>query len=212
VTIPLAILGGTFDPVHNAHLRVAWEAAEALDAEVRLMPANVPPHRAPPVASAPQRLALLVAALAGQSRLQVDARELRRDQPSFTIDTLRELRAEEGSVRPLILLVGADAFADLTTWREWKGLFELAHFAVLTRPGHGRLGAELAAEIEPRRVSASKNLHGSAHGKVLELPVTRLEISASIVRGLLAAGREPRWLVPDALLSDQSLLAPYRQS
>ena len=212
MTTPLAILGGTFDPVHNAHLRVAWEAAEALDAEVRLMPAHVPPHRPPPVASPAQRVAMLQAALAGQSRLQVDARELRRDQPSYTIDTLREIRAEEGPKRPLILLVGADAFADLASWREWKGLFDLAHLAVLTRPGHGRLDAELSAEIEPRRAAAPADLHACVHGKVFELPVTRLEISASIVRALLAAGREPRWLVPDALLAVRSLLAPYRPS
>jgi len=209
---PLAILGGTFDPVHNAHLRVAWEAAEALDAEVRLMPAHLPPHRAPPVASAAQRVALLEAALAGQSRLQLDARELRRDQPSYTIDTLRELRAEEGPDRPLILLVGADAFAELASWREWKGLFELAHFAVLTRPGHGGCRGELAAEIGARRVSGPEALRAKPHGKVLGLEVTHLEISASMVRALLAAGREPRWLVPEPLLADRSLLAPYRRS
>ena len=212
MTKPLAILGGTFDPVHNAHLRVAWEAAEALDAEVRLMPANVPPHRAAPVASAAQRVALLKAALAGQSRLQLDARELRRDQPSYTIDTLRELRIEEGRTRPLILLVGADAFAELASWREWKALFELAHFAVLTRPGHGGCRGELAAEIAARRVTAPEDLRSRSHGKVLDLDVSHLEISASIVRTLLAAGREPRWLVPEALLADHSLLAPYRRS
>ena len=137
---------------------------------------------------------------------------MRRDQPSYTIDTLRELRAEEGPARPLILLVGADAFAELASWRDWKGLFEFAHFAVLTRPGHGRLGVELAEEIAPRRVATPADLRSCAYGKVLELPVTRLEISASSVRALLAAGREPRWLVPDALLADHSLLAPYRPS
>ena len=212
MTKPLALLGGTFDPVHNAHLRVAWEAAEALDAEVRLMPANVPPHRAPPVANAARRVALLEAALAGQSRLQLDARELRRDQPSYTIDTLRELRIEEGQTRPLILLVGADAFAELASWREWRGLFELAHFAVLTRPGHGGCRGELAAEIAARRVNTPEALRTKPHGNVLDLDVTHLEISASMVRALLAAGREPRWLVPEALLADHSLLAPYRRS
>ena len=90
---PLAIFGGTFDPVHIGHLTVAWEAAELLDAEVRLMPANVPPHRAAPLASAAERVAMLRAALAGQPRLVLDARELERDGPSYTIDTLIELRA-----------------------------------------------------------------------------------------------------------------------
>lgn len=208
---PLAILGGTFDPVHNAHLRVAWDAADALDAEVRLMPANVPPHRPPPLADAAHRSALLRVALAGQSRLALDERELRRARPSYTIDTLRELRAEIGVVRPLILLIGADAFAGLPTWREWRALFDFAHVTVLTRPGHdAALPDELAREVADRRVRLPA-LRESAGGRVADLPVTPLEISASLVRSLLAAGREPRWLVPDAFLADPALLAPYRR-
>lgn len=209
----IAILGGTFDPVHNGHLRVAWEAGEALDADVRLMPANVPPHRSPPVATAAERVALLRAALAGQSRLQLDERELRRAERSYTVETLREMRIEFGLARPLVLLIGADAFAGLPTWHEWRALFNLAHIAVLTRPGHGLdLPAELDAEIAPRRAVARQELHASAAGKVFSLPVTPLEISASAVRTLLTAGREPRWLVPDALLQDPALLAPYRRA
>jgi nicotinate-nucleotide adenylyltransferase len=210
---PIAILGGTFDPVHNGHLRVAWEAGEALDAEVRLMPANVPPHRSPPIASAAQRVKLLRAALAGQARLQLDERELRRDAPSYTVETLREMRVEFGLVRPLILLLGADAFAGLPSWREWRALFGLAHIAVLTRPEHGLdVPEELHAEIAPRRAASMRDLHESAAGKVFGLPVTPLEISASAVRALLAKGREPRWLVPDALLADPELLEPYRRA
>ena len=209
---PIAILGGTFDPVHNGHLRVAWEAGEALDAEVRLMPANVPPHRPAPVASAAQRVALLRAALAGQSRLQLDERELRRDAPSYTVETLRDMRDEFGQARPLILLIGADAFAGLPSWREWRALFGLAHIVVLTRPGHGQNHpAELHAEIAPRHASSARNLRGSAAGMVFGLPVTPLEISASAVRALLAQGREPRWLVPNALLANPALLKPYRR-
>lgn len=210
---PIAILGGTFDPVHNAHLRVAWEAAEALGAEVRLIPANLPPHRAAPVASAAQRAVLLRAALAGQSQLQLDERELRRDSPSYTIDTLREMRAEFGAERPLILLVGADAFAGLPAWHEWHALFDLAHIAVLTRPGHGApLPRELDAAIAVRRTRDPAPLRGLPGGRVFDLAVTPLEVSASAVRALLAAGREPRWLVPDALFSDPALLDPYRRA
>jgi len=209
---PIAILGGTFDPVHNAHLRVAWEAAEALDADVRLMPAHVPPHRPAPVASANQRVAILRAALAGQTRLTLDERELRRDAPSYTVETLRELRAELGNERSLILLIGADAFAGLPTWHEWPALFDLAHLVVLTRPGHGAdPPAQLLSAIADRRVLSASELQGSARGRVLELAVTPLEISASAVRAVLAAGGEPRWLVPDVLLEDPALLAPYRR-
>lgn len=208
---PIAILGGTFDPVHVAHLRVAWEAAEALDAQVRLMPAHVPPHRPAPVASAAQRVAMLRAALVGQDRLTLDTRELDRDAPSYTVDTLREMRVEFGATRSLILLLGADAFAGLPTWHEWPALFELAHIAVLTRPGHGQdLPPALKAAIEPRRADSPSALHRAAAGKVINLTVTELEISASAVRALLVAGRDPRWLVPEALVANPELLAPYR--
>jgi nicotinate-nucleotide adenylyltransferase len=207
----IAILGGTFDPVHNGHLRVAWEAAEALDAHVRLIPAQVPPHRPAPVASAAQRVALLQRALAGQTRLALDTRELDREGPSYTVDTLRGLRAELGPAQPLVLLVGADAFAQLPTWRQWRALFDLAHIAILTRPGRTEpWSSELVAEATPRRARKAGELGDAPCGKVLSLPVTPLDISASAVRVLLAAGRVPRWLIPDALLDDPALLAPYR--
>jgi nicotinate-nucleotide adenylyltransferase len=209
---PVIFLGGTFDPVHNAHLRVAWEAAEALDADVRLMPAHVPPHRPAPVASAEQRVAMLRAALAGQDRLQLDTRELDRSEPSYTVDTLRQMRAEFGAGQSLILLLGADAFAGLPTWHEWRALFALAHIVVMTRPGHDTaLSAELRDEVAARRAASAAELRAAPAGKVFDLPVTPLEISASRVRALLVAGREPRWLVPDALLANRELLAPYRK-
>lgn len=208
---PLAIFGGTFDPIHNAHLRVAWEAAEFLDAEVRLLPASVPPHRPQPVADAQQRAALVHAALAGQERMRLDTRELLREGPSYTVDTLLELRDEIGAQRPLVLLVGADAFAGLPEWHRWKELFELAHIGVLTRPGHdGTLPIELRTKIASRRCSDARFVREAPAGRVITIAVTSLDISATRVRALLASGREPRWLVPDALFSDPTLLAPYR--
>jgi nicotinate-nucleotide adenylyltransferase len=210
---PIAILGGTFDPVHNAHLRAAWEAAEALDAQVRLMPAHVPPHRPAPVASAALRVAMLEVALAGQSHLTLDTRELRRAGASYTFDTLFEMREEFGAARSLILLLGADAFAGLPSWHRWRDLFDLAHIAVLTRPGHATaLPAELAAAIAPRRTDSPAALRTRAAGLLIDVPVTPLEISSSRVRALLAAGGEPRWLVPDALLTDPATLAVYRRA
>ena len=208
---PLAILGGTFDPVHLGHLRAAWEAAEALDAEVRLVPANVPPHRPAPLASAQQRVAILRAALAGQDRLALDTRELDRGGASYTVDTLASLRGEIGPQRPLVLLLGADAFALLPTWNRWRELLDLAHVGVLTRPGHvPPLPGELAAEIAPREANDPQALRASPSGHVLRIAITPLEISATKVRALLREGREPRWLLPDALLADPELLAPYR--
>ena len=208
---PLAILGGTFDPIHNAHLRVAWEAGEFLDAEVRIVPASVPPHREQPIASAAERAALVRAALAGQDRLILDTRELERAGPSYTVDTLLELREEFGPGRPLVLLVGADAFAGLPAWHRWQELFGLAHIGVLTRPGHDApLPSHLRVKIISRRARDPRTLSESPAGRVLQVPVTPLEISASRIRQLLAEGRDPRWLVPDAVSADPGLLGPYR--
>jgi nicotinate-nucleotide adenylyltransferase len=207
---PLAILGGTFDPVHNGHLRAAWEAAELLGAEVRLVPAHVPPHRATPVASPAQRIALLRAALEGQRNLVLDDRELRREGPSYTIDTLLELREEIGPERPLVLLLGIDAFHGLPEWHRWRELFDFAHIGVLTRPGHElQPGASLRIKIASRRCTAPQALRESPAGRVLPIAITPLEISASRIRELLAAGRQPRFLVPAALLAKPELLAPY---
>ncbi len=209
----VAILGGTFDPVHIGHLRVAWEAAEAFDAQVRLVPASMPPHRPRPVADGRQRLAMLEAALTGQRRLIIDARELNRQGPSYTVDTLTQLRDELGPERPLILLLGADAFAGLPSWHRWRELFALAHVAVLTRPGpRTPLADALAAEVASRRSAGIAPLSRNPAGCIHELAVTALDVSASQIRALLAAGREPRWLLPDKLLAQPRLLDVYRQA
>ena len=209
---PLAIFGGTFDPVHLGHLSVAREAAELLDADVRLLPACIPPHRPAPTAGAAQRVAMLRAALRDQSRLSLDTRELQRSGPSYTIDTLVELRTEQGA-RPLVLLLGADAFAGLPGWHRWRELFDLAHIGVLSRPGVAPvLADELDREVAGRRVAGAADLRRSPAGKVIELAVTPLEISATRIRQLLAAGRDPRYLLPAGLFDDPSLLAPYRRA
>jgi nicotinate-nucleotide adenylyltransferase len=204
---PLAILGGTFDPIHHGHLRAAWEAAEALDAEVRMVPARTPPHRPPPVADAAGRVALLRAALAGQDRLSIDTRELDRDGPSYTVDTVASLRGDIGPDRPLVLLVGADAFAGLASWHRWRELFDFAHVGVLTRPGvsHAPSG-ELADFIAGRR---AERVRGAA-GSVVDIAITPLDIAATAIREAFAAGHEPRFLLPSACFEDEALLAPYR--
>jgi nicotinate-nucleotide adenylyltransferase len=203
---PLAILGGTFDPIHHGHLRAAWEAAEALDAEVRLVPARTPPHRPAPVADAAGRVALLRAALAGQDRLTIDTRELDRDGPSYTVDTLASLRADIGPDRPLVLLVGADAFAGLASWHLWRQLFAFAHVGVLTRPGVSHAPSGALAVIAGRQ---AERVNGPA-GTVVDIAITPLDIAATAIREAFAAGHEPRFLLPSACFEDEALLAPYR--
>jgi nicotinate-nucleotide adenylyltransferase len=209
---PLAIFGGTFDPIHIGHLSVAWEAAELLDAEVRLMPASVPPHRLPPTASAEQRVDMLRAALKGQTRLTLDTRELERSGPSYTVDTLHELRKEFGD-RPLVLLLGADAFAGLRSWHRWRELLDVTHIGMLNRPGvEACIPVELERAVASRRTEDMNIIRGQPAGRVIELMVTPLEVSATRIRELLAVGRDPRYLLPAGLFDDPALLAPYRES
>jgi nicotinate-nucleotide adenylyltransferase len=200
----IALMGGTFDPVHIGHLRAALEAAQALNATVRLMPAQVPPHRTQPLASAAQRLRMLEIAIAGRPELQIDPRELQRSGPSFSVDTLIGLRAEVGNKQPLALIVGADAFAGLPGWSRWLQLFELAHIVVLTRPGAATAAdwpEELQVQVDVRRCRDAAELHASARGKVISLAVTPLAISATAVRESFARGQVPHWLVPAEVLS-----------
>lgn len=209
---PLALFGGTFDPIHIGHLSVAWEAAELLGAEVRLMPANVPPHRASPTATATQRVEMLRAALRGQSRLALDTRELDRSGPSYTIDTLGEFRREFGQ-RPLVLLLGADAFAGLRSWHRWRDLFDLTHIGVINRPGvDACIPVELEREVAARRTDDPAVIRAQPAGRMIELAVTPLEVSATRIRELLAEGRDPRYLLPAGLFDDPALLAPYRSA
>ncbi len=198
---PLAVLGGSFDPVHNGHLRMALEAAHLLDASVALLPTGTPPHRVAPIASPTQRLAMLELALRGQDRLSVDARELSRVGPNFTVDTLREMREEVGPEHSLILLIGTDQFALLDTWNRWQEIFEYAHIGVLGRPGvTAQTSAGVAEQVSARSTTAAVELAETPAGRVLQIPTTLLDISASRIRADLVAGRSPRWLLPDSVL------------
>jgi len=134
--IPLGILGGTFDPVHLAHLALARAALDRLGlAQVRWIPAGQPPHRATPLSAPEHRLAMVSAAIADEMRFTLDAGEVASAAPSYTVHTLERLRRELGESRPLVLLMGADAFRGLHTWHRWEEVFSLAHIAVATRPG-----------------------------------------------------------------------------
>ena len=196
----IGIFGGTFDPIHYGHLRTAFELFHALRlAELRLVPAGRPPHRDAPLCDGGRRLAMLRAAAAEQPGFVVDERELRRAGPSYTVTTLRELRAEAPS-RPLCLIVGMDAFLGLPQWHEWREIPRLAHLVVAHRPGStapadGPLG-ELLAERATQRV---EDLHAAPAGRIHVRPVTQLEVSSTALRALIVAGHDPRYLLPDAV-------------
>jgi nicotinate-nucleotide adenylyltransferase len=209
----IALLGGTFDPIHIGHLRAASEAAQALDAEVRLIPAKLPPHRPQPEASAGQRLDMLRIALSGSTQLSADDRELRREGPSYSVDTLAELRLELGARQCLALMVGADAFAGFSTWHRWLDILELAHIVVLNRPGAATVKdwpASLNAQVAARHCADAAALRMEAAGRVLMLDIPALAVSATSVRESLARGSSVRWLVPDPVLEYIAQQGLYR--
>lgn len=209
---PVAVFGGTFDPVHFGHLRVAWEVAERLDCEVRLMPSGRPPHRGQPGAPPAQRAAMLELALAGQDRLRMDRRELERAGASYSVDTLAALREELGPQRPLVFVLGADAFRALPSWHRWRELTGLAHLLAMTRPRQrlDRLDPDLHAAMAGRWTGRTELLQREPAGRVMVLRVTPLAVSSSQIRAALAAGRSPRYLLPQAVLDHIKAEGLYR--
>jgi nicotinate-nucleotide adenylyltransferase len=203
---PIGILGGTFDPIHFGHLRLAQEVAEQLRlAEVRFMPGGTPPHRAAPVASAAHRLAMVRLAVAGNALFTVDARETMSEAPAYTVDTLTALRSEVGAAQSLVLLLGADAFLDLAAWSRWHRLFDLAHIAVAYRPGfpvdtwQSRMPQPLAAEYNARLMHQPFSVHVAPAGGIVVVPIAALDISATMIREATRRGRNSRYLLPDSI-------------
>jgi len=208
---PLGILGGTFDPLHYGHLRLAEEACQALGlCGVRWIPAGLPPHRAAPAASAQDRLAMVRLGIAANPLFSLDDSEVLSSQPSYSVPTLQRLRSQLGVQRPLVLLLGVDAFLGLTGWHRWRELFDLAHLAVATRPGYelaaDQLEDVLAEEFRQRQCHAAAALAAVPAGRILTFRITALDISATVLRVLCKAGgsghsgASGRYLLPDSVL------------
>ncbi|HEX5313804.1 MAG TPA: nicotinate-nucleotide adenylyltransferase [Gammaproteobacteria bacterium] len=196
----IGIFGGTFDPIHFGHLRPALELRQSLGLEeLRFLPCRMPPHRRAPGAPPPLRCEMVARAIAGVPGFVLDRRELDRSGPSYTIDTLREVRREMPTAQ-LVLLLGSDAFLGLPGWHDWERLFEFAHFAVTHRPGRRPGGgAPFTTLMTERLVEEPAQLWREASGRILFVEVTQLEISATAVRETVAAGGDIRYLVPEVV-------------
>jgi nicotinate-nucleotide adenylyltransferase len=198
----ICIFGGTFDPVHFGHLRPALEVQQALQIDrIDLLPCRIPPHREPPQGSPEQRLELLRLAVVDEPALAVDAREFDREGPSYMVDTLTALRAERGA-ESVCLALGMDALLGLESWHRWREIAKLCHLVVMQRPG-GRWPQQgpIAELLGNARTSELGRLRDRPAGCVFQVPVTQMAVSSTQIRDLLAAGKSPRYLLPDAVLN-----------
>jgi len=199
----IGILGGTFDPIHYGHLRTALDVQQRLLLdEVRFIPCGEPPHRNKPIAEPLQRLAMVRAAIAGQAKFTVDDRELRRDGPSYMVDTLISLK-HDFKTESLCLILGTDAFNGLEQWYEWQQIFELTNIAVMRRPdvdGKANINKHLFSLIKHRLLDVDA-LRKSQHGGVCFVPVTQLEISATMIRQQWQQNKDIQFFLPDPVLT-----------
>ena len=200
----IGLLGGTFNPIHFGHLRMAQELAESLSLnEVKFIPSANPPHKPPPQVSAEHRAAMVQLAIADNPQFQFDGRELSRNGASFTIDTLESLRDEFGDSVSLILVMGSDAFTKFNTWHRWQEIIKLCHIALVQRPVSSNkesLTKELETFLHNHYTEHAEDLHESSAGLVTMQAITPLEISSTAIRQALQLNHSARYLMPENVL------------
>ncbi len=197
----IGILGGTFDPIHFGHLRIAFEVRQALGLEkVKFLPCANPPHRSLAIESFAKRVAMLELALADEPTFSIDDREYTRLGPSYTFDTLHEIRSELGQNVSLCLLVGSDAFADFDRWYRWQEILDLANIVIAQRPGKVLWSQSRMGEIVQKYITQNgADIRQCSAGKIFSVAVTQLDISATLIRKLIAQGEAPKYLLPDSV-------------
>lgn len=196
---PHIVFGGTFDPVHDGHLAVARTVHRLFRSTVHLMPAGEPPHRAGPRAPAVHRLAMLALATGDEPGLAIDPRETRRSGPSWTIDTVEELRRELPAARPLLLVIGMDSLRRFTTWRRWRDILGNAHLVACSRPGEPQPDASDLGESGRLLVDDPLDLLESPGGSILIERTTAANIASTRIRAALMAGERPEGVLPAVL-------------
>lgn len=201
----VGILGGTFDPIHFGHLRCAVELQEQLELDqLRLIPCHRPVHRDQPQTASHHRLAMVNMALASEpdlERIVVDDRELKADRPSYSVDTLFGLRQELGDEVSLVMAVGTDAYAALSSWHRWQDLLSLCHIVIMQRPGTQlpKVSTVEGDLLQQHGVDSPGLLKKQAFGCILPWQVTALDISATQIRSLVQSGKSIQFLLPSAI-------------
>lgn len=200
----IGVLGGTFDPIHFGHLRMAQELCDALGLDkVRFIPAANPPHRNQPATSATHRAAMISLAITSNPKFSLDERELKRNGPSYTIDTLQSLRDEVGKDASICLLLGSDAFCKFDTWHRWDETLNLSHIALVERPmtsTRDPLPPILQTLLQDHYTENAEDFASAPVGLITMQHITALDISATHIRDKLKQGVSPRYLLPDVVI------------
>ncbi|MCX0501806.1 nicotinate-nucleotide adenylyltransferase [Erwinia billingiae] len=197
-----ALFGGTFDPIHFGHLKpVEVLAAQVGLKKVTLLPNNVPPHRPQPEASPLQRVEMVRLAIANLPLFDLDRREMQRDTPSFTFETLTELRAERGDKQPLAFIIGQDSLLTLHKWHRWEELLSLCHLLVCKRPGYDSTMETPALQrwLEQHQTRQAETLHQHPCGRIFLADTPLVSISATEIRDRLHSGQSCDDLIPPAV-------------
>lgn len=197
---PIGILGGTFDPIHFGHLRMALELHSALDlAKVHIIPCYQPVHREPPLANPQARVEMIKSAIIDEPAFQLDIREIKRQDRSYFIDTLLEMRNERPNT-PLCIFIGLDAFLGFATWHRYTEILQNGHIIIAHRPQYQLPKTGIIAEMLNNILQHSINfVHENLAGGLLLNPITALEISASDIRKQIAMSQNPRYLLPNSV-------------
>ncbi len=191
----IGILGGTFDPVHNGHLYIANSVAKKLNIpQIKFIPCYQPVHRHPTEASVEERIAMLRLALDNQPQFELDLREITRQGPSYMIDTLKSLRQDYPTF-PINLLLGADAFENITSWKSWAELLDYGNLIVMNRPN---VTMQIPhPSFKNQITSDAQDLLQTLHGRVYQFEIDPCEISATQVREDIKNNIDISMLVPD---------------
>ncbi len=201
----IGFLGGTFNPIHFGHLRMAQELADALNlAEIHFIPSANPPHKAMPTVSAQQRAEMVQLAIADNPLFKLDTRELERTGASYTIDTLISAREELGENASLCLLMGSDAFTKLDSWHRWEELLNYCHIILVQRPSsrvQAKVSDQLTALLADNYTENGSDLAEKTAGYIHMQQITAQDISATHIREALASGKAAKYLMPDAVLA-----------
>ena len=209
----IALFGGTFDPIHIGHLQSALEVQQHLNLlSVRLLPSFIPPHRESPGCDASQRLSMVRIAVEKSTAFEVDDREIRRQGPSYSVDTLKSIRDEVGPEPALIMVLGMDSFLTVPSWHRWRDLFDYAHILVLDRPGWSwTITSELAEMMAGREADEPICLLDSAAGMIARMQTTQLDISATDIRKRLKQRKPVGYLLPDRVREFIQKQGTYQQ-